>query len=192
MHYLGKGSLYFPIRGSGYLESRFELYFTWWTLPLFSDCGISLCARTTPAWGRTSAQWCDSSPLSLRPEWSILIGRGYWKTVLWLVGTLVLFRHFSNGINNQLKGPKVPHLGHFLTFAGSLWHKDRWLPSRERIYYSRWCHQYNNPTYNRFFLFMSTYHCVFMSISDLCSEPLCLWLSPGLLICWLGFCSPQV
>ena len=26
MHYLGKGSLYFSIRGSGYLDSRFELY----------------------------------------------------------------------------------------------------------------------------------------------------------------------
>ena len=39
----------------------------------------------------------------------------------------MLLRQLSYAIKNQFKAPKardeIPLLGHFLTFAGSLWHK---------------------------------------------------------------------
>ena len=35
----------------------------------------------------------------------------------------MLLRQLSNAIKTQLKAPKAPYLGHFLPFAGSLWHK---------------------------------------------------------------------
>ena len=70
----------------------------------------------------------------------------------------------------------------FLPLAGYLRHKDRWLPCRERIYYSRWCQQCNDPTYSRFFLCLPTYHSLFMAFSDLCSAP----SAPGQV--WAGLC----
>ena len=48
---------------------------------------------------------------------------------------IVMLRQLSYAIKNQLKATKAPYKGHFLPFVGSLWHKDRWLPCTERIYY---------------------------------------------------------
>ena len=41
---------------------------------------------------------------------------------------IVMLRQLSYAIKNQLKAPKAPYWGHFFLFAGSLWHKDSWLP----------------------------------------------------------------
>ena len=56
-------------------------------------------------------------------------------TVLSLVGIMVLLPQLSYAIQNQLKAPTAPYWRHFLLFAGSLWHKDRWLP-RPRLLHS--------------------------------------------------------
>ena len=40
---------------------------------------------------------------------------------------IVMLRHLSYAIKNQIKAQ------HFLPFVCSLWHRDRWLPCKERI-----------------------------------------------------------
>ena len=47
---------------------------------------------------------------------------------------IVMLRQLSYAIKNQLKAPKAPYYGHFLPFAGSLWHMVRWPSYREKIY----------------------------------------------------------
>ena len=81
-------------------------------------------------------QWSDIARLSLVKllYYCALIGRE-------IHIFMVLLRQLSYIIKNQLKAPKAPYQGHFLPFAGSLWHKDRWLPCRERIYVL-WGHHY--------------------------------------------------
>ena len=72
---------------------------------------------------------------------------------------------------------KAPYLEFFLPFAGTLWHKDRWLACRERISYRRWHQQCNGSICNLFFLCLSQYHSVFMLISDHSCAPLCFLMT---------------
>ena len=46
-----------------------------------------------------------------------------------------MLRQLSHAMKNQLKAPKAPKHGHFLSFAVYLWHKDRWLSWTERIHH---------------------------------------------------------
>ena len=70
--------------------------------------------------------------------WSTLIGRGmsrlgsHWSRVL-LAPALLCHKEPARRIQSPLLGAlerKIP-------LAGSLWHKDRWLPCTERSYYRR-------------------------------------------------------
>ena len=60
----------------------------------------------------------------LRSHWS----RSF-KTVLWLVGSCQL----SYAIMNQLRALKATYWGHFLPFAGSLWHKGGFYAPKDTI-----------------------------------------------------------
>ena len=97
-----------------------------------------------PAWplGQAGAQLEGDPAAQQEPHWgaacSTLIGRAmsrlvsHWSRVL-LAPALLCHKEPARRIQTQ----NTPRGVFCLLLAGSLWHKDRWLPCTERSYYRR-------------------------------------------------------